>query len=147
MSCIRVTLRERGFEDIGLRGRNAASETADDSNDRWNGIDMLILKIRDAGRYSLIVMSGRVLAAEGSRYWNIFQSGEFSNPESPNPESRCLKGSGMGSKGLLRGKYTNGVDAMLSQCQTRQFHKVGKPHLVPICRPSALEFTFGRGTP
>jgi hypothetical protein len=36
--------------DVGLSGRNAAREMAEDSNVRWKGIDIVMLKIREEGR-------------------------------------------------------------------------------------------------
>jgi hypothetical protein len=39
-----------GVEAVGLHGKNVARDTADDSKVRWNGMGIVILKIRDAGK-------------------------------------------------------------------------------------------------
>jgi len=46
---MRVTFREVGLAAVGANGKNAASETAEDSKVRWNGIGCVMQKMREAG--------------------------------------------------------------------------------------------------
>ena len=46
--CTRVILRPT-LLDAGLRGKKAASDTGEDSNDRWKGIGCDMQKMREAG--------------------------------------------------------------------------------------------------
>lgn len=42
---------------VGPRGKNAASDRAEDSRVRWNGIGCEMQNIREAGTYSFVTMA------------------------------------------------------------------------------------------
>jgi len=62
ISCKRVILRCESVLAlaVGLNGKNAASETADDWMVRWNGIGWLMQNVREAGTKSVVRRLGLI---------------------------------------------------------------------------------------